>query len=367
MSAILPRERWAALATKSKDPSGLDNSGVDIDFPFFLAPMVGLSHVALRETLRAYTPADAKSLLFTEMLSSRRLSAEKIGDRPETTTLPHETDLVPQLLANEERFIRISLDKLKAIGPRAIDINMGCPVNQALKHNWGVALMGDPRYAEEVVRMTVAHSTRPVSVKLRTGLTDDPEYLVDFARMLESAGAAWLTIHPRIASQQRRGSACWDYLGMVRDAVKIPVIGNGDVQTADDAFDLLRRTGCDGVMIGRAAVARPWILWQVGERLGLPAPRGLEGREAPADAWSEGAEYQHAFARFRETATATFTARDALRRTRFFVHWGGRWLDFGHELWRRINSAPDLDAMREIADAFFAKKQRMTSRTVLRG
>ncbi|MEO2166989.1 MAG: tRNA-dihydrouridine synthase family protein [bacterium] len=357
MAAILPRERWAAL----------EASGVKVDFPFFLAPMVGLSHVALRETIRAYTPAGARTLLFTEMLSSRRLSAERIGDRPETATLPDESDLVPQLLANEERFIRISLDKLETIGPRAIDINMGCPVDKALKHNWGVALMGDPRYAEEIVRTTVAYSTRPVSVKLRTGLRDDPEYLVDFACMLEEAGASWLTVHPRIASQQRRGSARWDYLARVRDAVKIPVIGNGDVQTAADAFDLLRRTGCDGVMIGRAAVARPWILWQIGQRLGLPAPCGLEGNEAPSDGWSEGAEYQHAFSRFRETADAVFSARDALRRTRFFVHWGGRWLDFGHELWRRINSAPDLDAMRVIADTFFAKKQRMTGRTVLRG
>jgi tRNA-dihydrouridine synthase B len=357
MTAILPRERWAAL----------EASGVVVDFPFFLAPMVGLSHAALRETLRAYTPAGARTLLFTEMLSSRRLSAEKIGDRPETATLPDELDLVPQLLANEERFIRISLGKLEAIRPCAIDINMGCPVDKALKHNWGVALMGDPRYAEEVVRTTVEYSTRPVSVKLRTGLSDDPEYLVDFARMLEAAGASWLTIHPRIASQQRRGRARWEYLGRVRDAVKIPVIGNGDVQTAEDALDLLRRTGCDGVMIGRAAVARPWILWQIGERLGRPAPLGLETQEAPSDPWTEGAEYRHAFTRFRETADALFTARDAVRRTRFFVHWGGRWLDFGHELWRRINSAADLGEMQEIADTFFAKKQRMTRRTVLRG
>jgi tRNA-dihydrouridine synthase B len=131
---------------------------------------------------------------------------------------------VPQLLANEERFIAASLRKLERMRPAAIDINMGCPVSKALKHNWGVALMGDPAYAEEVVRLTVKHSPWPVSVKLRTGLSDDPQYLIDFARMLEQAGAAWLTIHPRIAAQQRRGRPRWEYLARVREAVSIPVV-----------------------------------------------------------------------------------------------------------------------------------------------
>src|SRR5690606_13126091 len=146
----------------------------------------------------------------------RRLPAERIGDRPETAFADGETS-VPQLLANEERFIVESLRKLEQMQPVAIDINMGCPVTKALKHNWGVALMGDPRYAEEVVRITVRHSRWPVSVKLRTGLRDDPEYLIDFARMLEEAGASWITIHPRIAAQQRRGNARWEYLARVRD------------------------------------------------------------------------------------------------------------------------------------------------------
>lgn len=356
MSLDLPRERWEHLAAR----------GVHIDFPFFLAPMVGLSHAALRETLRRYTPPSVSTLRFTEMLSSRRLPAERMGAKPETMTLPGERFLVPQLLANEERFIRLSLAKLEELDPVAVDINMGCPVDKALKHNWGVALMGDPRYAESVVRATVANSTKPVSVKLRTGLEDDPAYLVEFAQMLESAGASWLTIHPRIAAQQRRGKARWDYLGQVRDAVSIPVIGNGDVQTAEDAFALLRRTGCDGVMIGRAAVARPWILWQIGEELGLAPPEGRENERAPSDGYGEGAEYRRALEIFLTTAGELFSARDGLKRSRFFVHWASRWLDFGHELWRRINSASDLPRIQVVADDFFARPQRMTQRTALR-
>lgn len=351
----LDLDRWRGLAAR----------GVDIDFPFFLAPMVGLSHTALRQTVAAYLPAGAHSLVFTEMLSSRRLPTERIGDRPETAFVAHEPPLVPQLLGNEERFIAASLTKLAALRPAAVDINMGCPVSKALKHNWGVALMGDPRYAEEVVRVTVRLSPWPVSVKLRTGLDDDPEYLLDFARMLEAAGASWITLHPRIAAQMRRGSARWEYIARVRDAVAIPVIGNGDVQTAGDALAMLRRTGCDGVMIGRAAAARPWIFWQIGEATGRAAPVGRAGDSAPACGFAEGGEFACALAAFIDAAERSFCLPDARKRLGFFAHWGGRWLEFGHELWRRIAAAPDLDAAREVSRKFFAQPQRMSERTAL--
>ncbi len=352
-----PLDRWNSLAAR----------GVQVDFPFFLAPMVGLSHVALRATARSYTPRGAQNLLFTEMLSSRRLPTERMGDRPETATEPTEINLVPQLLGNEERFIAASMRKLEVMRPAAVDINMGCPVSQALKHNWGVALMGDPTYAEEVVRTTVRLSRWPVSVKLRTGLNDDLEYLLDFCRMLEEAGAAWITLHPRTAGQQRRGAANWDYIGRAREALTIPVVGNGDVQTAQDALSLVRRTGCDGVMIGRAAVARPWVFWQIGEALGLPAPLGREDEQAPADGYAEGREFHRAFERFVDVAEPRFLERDARKRVNFFLHWGARWLDFGHELWRRASSAPDMTETRSRVEAFFTKPQRMTARTVLRG
>jgi tRNA-dihydrouridine synthase B len=350
---------------KSDRWTRLHDRGVAVDFPFFLAPMVGLSHTALRQTVASYLPEGARTLLFTEMLSSRRLPTERIGDRPETKRSPHEAAVVPQLLGNEERFIAASLRRLRDFRPVAVDINMGCPVSKALKHNWGVALMGDPAYAEEVVQMTVRHSPWPVSVKLRTGLADDPSYLVDFARMLEAAGAAWIALHPRIAAQQRRGAARWEYIARVRDAVSIPVIGNGDVQTTSDALTMLRETGCDGVMIGRAAAARPWIFWQIGEALGLSPPIGRRGEAAPAGGLAEGAEFEHALHRFIDAAASSFALADSLRRLKFFAHWGGRWLDFGHELWRRLGAAPDLAAAHDVAREFFSRPQRMCERTAL--
>src|SRR6185436_11566160 len=133
-------------------------NGHRVGFPILVAPMVGISHVAFRALVRSYLPAGCSTLLFTEMLSSRRLPSERVGSTPLTYVMEEgEADLVPQLLANEERFISESVRKLEAITPAGIDINMGCPVKQALSHNWGVALMGDIGYASGVVSMARRH------------------------------------------------------------------------------------------------------------------------------------------------------------------------------------------------------------------
>jgi len=330
--------------------------------------MVGLSHVALRETVRAYLPRGARTVLFTEMLSTRRLPTEAIGTRTETAFAPSENNLVPQILGNEEGFIVRSLARLAAFDPLAVDFNLGCPVGQAIKHKWGVALMGDPAAAEALLRATVQAAPWPVSAKIRTGLSDDVEFLIDFARMLEAAGVAWITLHPRTAGQQRRGAARWEYIARVRDAVRIPVIGNGNVQTADDARRMLRETGCDGVMIGRAAAARPWIFAQIAEDLGYgsaPSCRAHDGDGVPRDALAEGREFATALGRLLDVAERHFAVEDALDRLRFHVSWGGRWLDFGHELGKRLGRVPSLAEARQVIADFFRSPQRMSPRTSL--
>src|SRR5262245_51513874 len=136
-------------------------NGNRVDFPVVFAPMAGLSHVAFRQVIRSYLPAGVSSLLFTEMLSTRLLPGEDVGQTPQTQVAPGEDDLIPQLLGNDERLIAQSLEKLNAICPAGIDINMGCPVSKVLKHNWGVALMGDIHYADKVVRQTRQLTTLP--------------------------------------------------------------------------------------------------------------------------------------------------------------------------------------------------------------
>ena len=137
-------------------------------FPVLLAPMVGLTHFVVRKALAEYLPPGSRSLWPTEMLNSRRIPAEKPNQCIEILFHDRDAGLCPQLLANEENFIRDSITKLTDWGARAIDINMGCPVKRALTHNYGVALMGDPNYAADVAALAVKYAgALPVSVKLR--------------------------------------------------------------------------------------------------------------------------------------------------------------------------------------------------------
>jgi len=337
-----------------------------INFPVSLAPMVGLSHVGLRQVVREYLPEGQNTFWPTEMLSSWRLPKETLGETPETFLGEDENFLVPQILGNEEGPIRESVQKLVEWGAVAIDINMGCPVKKALRHNYGVALMGDPEYAAEVVRMTVRHAQVPVSVKLRAGLQNDVEFLLKFVRGLEAAGASWITLHPRLGAMKRRGAADWSQIRLVRESVRIPVVGNGDVQCVDDVFQMLEVSGCDAVMVGRALAARPWLLWQVGERLGCPAPPSKQGQKAPCTPEEEGVEYGRALLSLLRHLKTHFVFAAAQTRVRFHVRMTGGWLEWGQNLYSLVCKATDFESLERELEQFFRIPQKMVARTNLR-
>lgn len=341
--------------------------GGKVNFPLCLAPMVGLTHVALREVMREYLPREAFTIWPTEMLNSRRIPNENLEKTPETMRAAHETGLVPQILGNEEEPIAESVKRLVEWGAEAIDINMGCPVQKALKHNYGVALMGDPQYAAEVVRMTVKNSTVPVSVKLRAvGSTKEFDELLQFVSGLRNSGAAWVCLHPRTAAQKRRGSADWEQIKQLHKAVDFPVIGNGDVQTVEDALQMLQETGCDMAMSGRGLAARPWMLWQLGEELGFAAPEGKEGLRAPRTPEEEGAEYGRCLLRLIAFSRQYFGEDLAMRKVRFYVRTTGVWLAFGNALFGVCAKAKTTEEMEAGVRKFFESSVEMSPRTELR-
>jgi len=324
--------------------------------------MVGLSHIALRKVVASYLPQGMKTIWPSEMLSSRRLPSENPAHVPEAMRDEDENFWVPQILGNEEKYIAPSVQKLVDYGASGIDINMGCPVQKALKHNYGVALMGDVDYAAKVVEMTVRHSKVPVSVKLRAGFENTVEGMIPFMKTLESAGASWLTLHPRTAEQKRRGTADWAQIRTIKKTLSIPVIGNGDVQVADDVFRMQQETGCDLVMIGRALTARPWLLWQVGERMGMPAPEGQVGN-APQTPEEEGREFYDCAKKIAQEMKTRFRPVIALKKYQFYIKTSSVWLEYGHFLYAKITACQDFDQIEQALADFFAIEQRMIQRT----
>lgn len=322
-----------------------------LDFPFMVAPMVGLTHAAFRATVRHFTPPSIHPLLFTEMLSTRRLPFERIDRVDELKCYDNEKMFIPQILGNEESFIEKSIQKLMPLNPWGFDINMGCPARQHLKHNWGVRLLGDRDYAAKVVAMTKKHSPVPVSVKMRCGTeVADPQFLDDFTAALEDAGADWLTIHARLQSQKHKGDANYDLVADLRTKRKIPVVVNGDIQTAEDALKIYRGGGADGIMIGRAATARPWILWQIAHALGYTeSPEAFPGMQPPSTPEEEGRFYLMAMVHFMESLEKYFDNDEKnMRRLRFYVINSNRWFLFGHSYYSRCMKAKNVTEAKRV-------------------
>lgn len=346
----------------------------DLNFPLCLAPMVGLTHVGLRRLIQDYMPRNATTHWPTEMLNSRRVPKENLKTTPETLRRAEENFLVPQILGNEEAPISESVKRLTSEwGASGIDINMGCPVQKALKHNYGVSLMGDVLYAARVVEYTKKHSSVPISVKLRAvGSQKTVPELIQFVKTLVDAGADWVTLHPRTAEQKRRGTSDWSQIGELKKHLTVPVIGNGDIQVAEDVFRMLKETQADKVMAGRALAARPWMMWQVGTALGFESPIGYEGLIPPQTPEEEGAEYGRCLLRLIDYCEESFMSGAGasesitLRKIQFYIKTTHVWLDFGHSLMAKASGCKTLVELRVAVTDFFSRPQAMCARTELR-
>lgn len=346
----------------------------DLNYPLCLAPMVGLTHVALRRLIGDYMPKNATTHWPTEMLNSRRVPGENLKTTPETLRRPEENNLVPQILGNEEIPIEKSVIRLvNEWGAAGIDINMGCPVQKALKHNYGVSLMGDVDYAARVVEITKKHSTVPISVKLRAvGSEKSIPELIKFVQKLADAGADWITLHPRTAEQKRKGMADWSQIAELKKNVKIPIIGNGDIQTFEDVIQMLNETKADKAMAGRALAARPWMMWQLGERLNFESPLGFENKKSPQTPEEEGAEYGKCLLKFIDYCEESFmqeagtTESLTMRKIQFYIRTTHVWLEFGHALMAKASRCQTLNELRVASAEFFSQDQRMNLRTELR-
>jgi len=237
--------------------------------PLLLAPMAELSHRALRELIESFKAPGGKEAktgadeYFTEMISAGALVSGGPFEAWYVDGGPCPEKLVYQIVgADEAQLLRAAtiLDRYECLG---IDINMGCSAPAITRTGAGVRWMADIDRAGALIRQIRPKTSRRLSVKLRIGLEDDFEYLVNFCRRLEEEGVELITLHPRTAREKFKRRARWDYVSALRKELRIPLAGNGDIASAEE---MLRRSEeCDAVMIGRLAVRRPWIFAEVHE------------------------------------------------------------------------------------------------------
>ncbi|MDZ7815234.1 MAG: tRNA dihydrouridine synthase DusB [Planctomycetota bacterium] len=229
--------------------------GVRITPPVALAPMAENTNWPFRTLALEY----GAGLVVTEMVTTHPYSVPtkqtlKIAKRGEG-----ERPLALQVCGNEpELFVRCA-ENANEEGYDLFDLNLGCPVRRMVSRNYGGGLMRQPQQVARILRILVKHCDMPVTVKIRSGFDTDNINAVDIARIAEDCGAQMIFVHARTVRQKYSGKADWDVIAAVRDAVSIPVLGNGDVVDGPSAEAMFLHTGCDGIMIGRASLGRPWI------------------------------------------------------------------------------------------------------------
>lgn len=232
---------------------------VELPNPLILAPMAGVTDLPFRFLCRE----QGAGMVCMEMVSAKAVSFHNKNTEKLMQTSPGEHPVSLQLFGSEPDIISEIAREIEERPFDILDLNMGCPVPKIVGNGEGSALMREPKLVEAIVSKTVRATKKPVTVKIRKGFDEDHVNAVEIAKIAEASGAAAVAVHGRTREQYYAGQADWDIIRQVKEAVKIPVIGNGDVDSPQKAKELLTETGCDGIMIGRAARGNPWIFHQI--------------------------------------------------------------------------------------------------------
>jgi nifR3 family TIM-barrel protein len=231
-----------------------------IDKPFVLAPLAGYTDLPFRILCREF----GAGLTVSEMISCHGLVYQQNNTLRMLKSVDIERPVSFQLFGSEPSIMADAAEIMASLKPDMIDINMGCPVRKVTKKGAGAALMTTPKIAEDIISHVVSRVNVPVTVKFRSGKDRSSISAVEFAKMAEGAGATAVTVHARTWAQAFSGVIDPAVIKDVASAVQIPVIGNGDVASLDDGYKLMENTGCQGVMIGRAALGNPWVFTKDG-------------------------------------------------------------------------------------------------------
>ncbi len=228
---------------------------VELENPYVLAPMAGVTDLPFRLLCKE----QGAGLLCMEMISAKALQYNNKNTKALLEIDERECPVSLQLFGADPDIISEQAKRIENLPFQILDINMGCPVPKVVRNGEGSALMNQPKLVYDIVYKTVRAIQKPVTVKIRKGFNDDSINAVEIAKIIEEAGGAAVAVHGRTGEQYYSGEADWNIIRRVKEAVKIPVIGNGDVTSGERAISMMEQTGCDGVMIGRGAQGNPWI------------------------------------------------------------------------------------------------------------
>ena len=250
---------------------------VEIENPFVLAPMAGVTDLPFRGLCKE----QGAGLICTEMVSAKAISFHNKNTKALMEINPKEHPVSLQLFGNEPELMAEVARSIEEQPFDILDINMGCPVPKVVNNGEGSALLKDPALIGKMVREISHAIKKPVTAKIRIGFEGYDVDPVEIAKIIEDAGGAAVAVHGRTRQQYYAGEANWEVIGRIKDAVSIPVIGNGDVDSPLKAEKMMKDTGCDGIMIGRAVRGNPWIFremnhyFETGELLEKPDPKEI--------------------------------------------------------------------------------------------
>jgi tRNA-dihydrouridine synthase B len=313
-----------------------------VDPPLILAPLAGITDSDFRVLIRR---VGGCGLVTMEFLSSEGLTRQNPRSLAMLRFSPEERPLAVQIYGADPDRMAEAARAAQAAGADLVDINMGCPARKILSGHAGAALAADIELAGRVVAAVRAAISVPLTVKLRLGLREDSLNYIELCRRCQGEGVQAVTLHPRTARQQYSGNAEWSHIARLREHLAIPVIGNGDVRTPEDASRMLAETGCDGVMIGRAALTNPWIFSQT---VAL-----LDGAISPPVSLVQRRDLIRAH--FSEVVQRD-DERAALHTLRKFVGWYSHGLPEGRLLRRQLSELASAGEVLGAVESYFSER-----------